>query len=436
MQAEILSVGTELLLGQIVNSNAAYLARRLSDIGIDLFRETTVGDNPERIGVAVSEAAGRADVVLITGGLGPTADDITSEAVARALGLKLVLDHASAEHIRSLLQRRGIPVLESHMKQALVPAGARIMPNPVGTAPGFIVDWQGRAICAMPGVPAEMEAMAEQTLWPELRRRCPTGVIRSRVLRFVGLGESSLEDLVKDLVAAQTNPTIAFLAKAGEAHLRLTAKSADAAEADGLLDSLEAAVRARAGQYLYGRDEETLEAAVGARLHAAGLTVGVAESCTGGLIGHRITQIPGSSDYFLGSLVTYSNQAKVAVLGVPEKVLAEHGAVSPPVAIAMAAGARRALGAAIAVSVTGIAGPGGGTPEKPVGLTYIGFSGPKGEECEEHRLGGTRDMIKMRAANAALSLLLRQVERLAGGARRRVGKPSANARLHSRQSGR
>jgi nicotinamide-nucleotide amidase len=419
MQAEIISVGTELLLGQIVNTNAAYLARRLADLGIDLFREVTVGDNLERIRAAVVEAAERADVVIMTGGLGPTADDITAGAVALAAGRELALDAASVEHIRCLLRRRNIPLLDTHLKQARIPAGARVMPNPVGTAPGFILEWNGKLVAALPGVPSEMEAMAEQSLWPELRHhaghlRSWSGMIRSRVLRFIGIGESSLEELVSDLVQAQTNPTIAFMAKMGEVHLRLTAKARDETEADTLLGALEREVRQRAGRFLYGRDEETLEAAVGARLRSAGLTLGVAESCTGGLIGHLITQVAGSSDYFLGSLVTYSDRAKIALLGVPEALLAEHGAVSEEAALAMARGARRALGADLAVSVTGIAGPSGGTARKSVGLVYIGAASRDGEKCEEHRLGGTREMVKTRAANAALSLILREAERLGG----------------------
>jgi len=410
----MLSVGTELLLGQIVNTNAAYLSRRLSEIGIDLFRQVAVGDNLERVRAAISEATDRADAVIITGGLGPTEDDITTQAVALALDRDLIADEDSARRIRSLLERRGIPVLDSHMKQARVPAGARALPNPVGTAPGFIVEHDRKLVCALPGVPAEMEAMAEGSLVPELRRRFPGATIRSRTLRFIGIGESSLEELVADLVAAQTNPTIAPLAHMGEVHLRLTAKAASAAEADVMLDELEAAVRDRAAHFMYGRDDESLELVVGKRLRAAGLTLGVAESCTGGLIGHRITQVPGSSDYFLGSLVAYANRAKTELLGVPEEALTEHGAVSEETALAMAAGARRALGSDLAVAVTGIAGPGGGSERKPVGLTYVGCSAPDGEKCEEYRLGGTRDMIKRRAANAALALALREAERLAG----------------------
>jgi nicotinamide-nucleotide amidase len=414
MQAEILSVGTELLLGQIANTNAVYLSRRLSEIGIDLFRQVSVGDNVERVRAAICEALARADVVVITGGLGPTADDVTTEAVALAVRRDLVADEASVSHIRSLLAARGIPLLDGHLKQARVPAGARIMPNPVGTAPGFILECAGRLLAAMPGVPAEMEAMAAASLWPELRRRAPAGVIRSRVLRFIGIGESSLEDLVADLVTAQSNPTIAPLAHLGEVHLRLTAKAADEHQAAAMLDDLEAAVRARAGGFLYGRDDESLEAALGARLRAAGLTLGIAESCTGGLIGHRITQIPGSSDYFLGSLVTYADQAKIELLGVPAAVLAEHGAVSEETARAMAAGVRRALGCDLALAVTGIAGPGGATERKPVGLTYVCLTGPQGATCEEHRLGGAREAVKWRASNAALALALRETERLAG----------------------
>lgn len=413
MRAEILSVGTELLLGQIVNANAAYLSRRLPDVGIDVYRHVTVGDNVERIRAAVRDGLNHADAVIVTGGLGPTADDVTSEAIALALNRELIFDESCARRIRSLLETRGIPVLDSHMKQARVPAGSRIMPNPVGSAPGFMVEEDGHVVCALPGVPREMEAMAEESLLPELRRLSPDSVIRSRVLRFVGIGESTLENLIGDLVAAQSNPTIALLACTGEVHVRLTAKAADADAAEAMLDPLEAAVRERAGGFMYGRDEESLEAAVGERLRAARLTLGAAESCTGGLIGHRITQVPGSSDYFLGSLVTYGNRAKVELLGVAETVLEEHGAVSEPTALAMAAGARRVLGSDVAVSVTGIAGPSGGTARKPVGLTYIGFCGPDGEKCEEHRFGGARDMIKSRAANAALALVLSEAERLA-----------------------
>lgn len=414
MHAEILSVGTELLLGQIVNTNAAYLSRRLSEIGIDLFRQVAVGDNLERIRAALLEALERAEVVVITGGLGPTADDLTAQAIAAALGRDLVLDEESAARIRCLLQSRGVTLLESHLKQARVPAGARILPNPIGTAPGFIVERDGRVVCALPGVPCEMEAIVEQSLLPQLRQRAPAATIRSRVLRFIGIGESALEALIADLVAAQSNPTIAPLAQMGEVHLRLTAKAPDPAEADRMLDRLEAAVRERAGDYIYGRDEDSLEAALGQRLRAANLTIGAAESCTGGLIGHRITQVPGSSDYFLGSVVAYSNAAKIALLGVPQQALAEHGAVSEAVALAMASGARRTLGCALAVSTTGIAGPGGATPGKPIGLTYVGFSGPSGDKCEKHLLAGSRDMIKWRAAGAALALALREAERLAG----------------------
>lgn len=413
MQAEILTVGTELLLGQIVNTNAVYLSRRLSEIGIDLFRQTSVGDNVERVRIAVGEALERADLVIVTGGLGPTADDVTTEAVALALGRELVTDEASATHLRAFLTQRGVPVLESHFKQARVPAGARVMPNPVGTAPGFIADAGGKAVATLPGVPAEMEAMFTSALLPELRRRASGAVIHSRVLRFVGIGESSLEDLVADLMAAQSNPTLAPLAHTGEVHLRLTAKAPSVAAAEVLLDELEARVRERAGAFLYGRDDETLEAALGARLRAAGWTLAAAESCTGGLIGHRITQVAGSSDYFRGSLVTYANQAKMDLLDVPEAVIGGHGAVSEETARAMAAGARRRLKADVAIAVTGIAGPDGGTADKPVGLVYMCFAGPDGDKCERHQLGGTRDMIKWRAATAALALALRETARQA-----------------------
>ena len=430
MQLELLSVGTELLLGEIVDTNAAYLADKLSELGINVYHKTTVGDNTERLAAALRISLARADAILATGGLGPTDDDITAAAIAQVAGLDLVEDEPTADSIRSFASKasfartasfarhRGRSLLDSLLKQAWVPKGAEVVPNPVGTAPGFI--WRGelpftdgsKTVIALPGVPAEMTAMAEQTVLPHLARLAApegAGVIVSRVLRLAGIGESQSEAEISDLIRAQTNPTIAPLAKLREVHLRITARAADRAAAETMIAPVEAEIRRRLGDHIYGADEDTLEAVLGAMLREAGLTVALAESCTGGLIGHRLTDVPGSSDYFLGSLVTYSNEAKVALLNVPEGTIREHGAVSPEVARAMAEGVRQPYGADIGLSVTGIAGPNGATPEKPVGLTYIGLAGAGETAAEEYRLRGTRVLLKERAAQIALYLLYRRL---------------------------
>jgi nicotinamide-nucleotide amidase len=410
MQLELLSVGTELLLGEIVDTNAAYLAEKLSELGINVFHKTTVGDNAERLAAALRISLARADVVLATGGLGPTDDDVTAAAIAQVAGVGLVEDEPTAEKIRSFARTRGLKLLDTLLKQARVPEGAQVVPNPVGTAPGFILGWGSKAVIALPGVPSEMTAMAEETVLPYLARRAsPEGaaLIVSRVLRLAGIGESQAEAEIADLIRAQTNPTIAPLAKRHEVHLRIAARAPDRAAAEAMIAPVEAEIRRRLGDRVYGADSEGLEAVLGRMLREAGLTLGVAESCTGGLIGHRLTNVPGSSDYFLGSLVTYSNEAKTALLAVPEEIIRRHGAVSAETARAMAEGVREACRSDVGLSVTGIAGPTGGTPSKPVGLTYVGIAEAGPAVAEEHRLRGNREMVKERAAQAALYLLYR-----------------------------
>jgi nicotinamide-nucleotide amidase len=413
MRLELLSVGTELLLGEIVDTNAAYLAEKLSELGINVFHKTTVGDNAERLAAALQISLARADVVLATGGLGPTDDDVTAAAIAQVAGVGLVEDEAAAEKIRSFGRERGLKLLDRLLKQARVPEGAQVVPNPVGTAPGLIVAWGSKTVIALPGVPSEMTAMAEETVLPYLARRASSegaSVIVSRVLRLAGMGESQAEAEIHDLILSQTNPTIAPLAKSREVHLRVAARAADRATAEAMIAPVEAEIRRRLGDHVYGADGEALEAVLGRMLREAGLTLGVAESCTGGLIGHRLTDIPGSSGFLLGSLVTYSDEAKIALLGVPEETIREHGAVSAETARAMAEGVREACRSDVGLSVTGIAGPTGGSPEKPVGLTYVGIAGAGPTAVEEHRLRGGRGMVKERAAQAALYLLYRTLK--------------------------
>ena len=421
MQVELLSVGTELLLGQIVDTNAAYLAGKLSELGVNVYHKTTVGDNAERLAAALRISLGRSDVVFATGGLGPTKDDITAAVVAHVMGVNLVEDQTSAAKIRSFARDRGLTLLDSLLKQAVVPEGAQVVPNPVGTAPGFISTRDGRTAIALPGVPTEMKAMAEQTVLPYLAARAAkeegAAVILSRTLRLAGIGESQAEAEIGDLIASQTNPTIAPYAKTYEVHLRVTARAASREAAESLIAPVEARIRDRLGSYIYGADEEGLEAVIGGMLRSAGLTLAAAESCTGGLIGHRITNVPGSSDYFLAGLTTYSNDSKTRLLGVPAELIATHGAVSPEVAVAMAEGVRRAVGADVGVSTTGIAGPGGATPTKPLGLVHIGLSDKAGNVSEELRLRGDRVMIKERAAQLALFLLYRGLKAREVGSR-------------------
>ncbi len=417
MRVELFSVGTELLLGEIVDTNAAYLAEKLSHLGIDVYHKTTVGDNAERLAAALRIALGRAEVVLATGGLGPTEDDVTAAVFAEVMGAELVPDEESAEKIRSFVRARGITLLESLLKQAQVPQGAQVVPNPVGTAPGFILTKDGKTVIALPGVPAEMRAMAEQTVLPYLAARhaaAGDAVLVTRTLRLVGLGESQAEAEILDLIHAQSNPTIAPYAKSMEVQFRLGAKAATAEAAAELIAPVEAEIRRRLGDHVYGADDETLEQQVGRRLRQAGETLAVAESCTGGLIGHHLTSVSGSSDYFLASLVTYDNSAKTALLGVPEEVLKAHGAVSPQTAQAMAEGVRQAVEADYGLAVTGVAGPTGGTEAKPVGLVFLALADADETVVEEQRLRGDRAMIKERAAQQALYLLYRRLQARAG----------------------
>lgn len=405
MRAEVISVGTELLLGQITDTNAVRLAQVLAEAGVDLFFKQTVGDNLARIQEAVRLALARADLVLMTGGLGPTEDDLTVEAVAGALGLPLHRDASVEEQIRAFFAARRRAAPESVYKQALIPAGAQVIPNRRGTAPGVVISHGGATVVIMPGVPVEMEGMVQDFLIPWLRARTGGVVIRSRVLKVTGLGESAVEEQIRDLLHLET-PTIAPYAKLGEVHLRLTAKGSPD-EVQRALAAGETAIRERLGHLVFAADEESLEEVTGRLLRAAGKTLAVAESCTGGLIGDRLTNVPGSSAYFLHGVVAYSNAAKVALLGVALELLERHGAVSAPVALAMARGVQRQAGSDLALGVTGIAGPTGSTAEKPVGLVYGALVDREEEKVQEWRFGAEagRRGIKYLASQAALNLL-------------------------------
>jgi nicotinamide-nucleotide amidase len=408
MVAEILSVGTELLLGQIVDTNAAYLARILSALGIDLYHKTTVGDNAGRVEEALRLAVSRADLILTSGGLGPTQDDLTKESIAAVFDEELVMDEPSLVTLEGFFARRGVPMPERNRKQALIYRSGRPIPNPNGTAPGALLEKNGKIVISLPGPPRELVPMVENSVIPYLSERLGAGrvVLHSRILRFIGIGESALEERVEDLLAG-TNPTVAPLAHVGEVHLRLTARAANLEAAQALIAPVEREIRERLGDRVYGVDDESLEEAVVHALAKRGLTVAVAESCTGGLLGARLTNVPGASAVLRGGVISYSNEAKRDLLGVPSELLSRWGAVSGPVAEAMAEGARRVLAADLGISITGIAGPEGGTPEKPVGLVYVGFADARGARSSRHDFIGQRADIRARAVTTALDRLRR-----------------------------
>ncbi len=405
MRAEIVSVGTELLLGQIVDTNAAYLARQLSEVGVLVYRRTTVGDNMERLVTALRKALDESDAVITIGGLGPTMDDITRDGLAIALDDTLHRDETIAAGLRVFFESRGMPLLESNLRQAMVPAHGQAIENPNGTAPGLLFEKDGKIGIALPGPPNEFIPMVDDFVLPYLRRKTGNvGTIRSLVLRVAGVGESLVEETIKDLMQ-DANPTVAPYAKVGEVHLRVTAKSDTAEEADNLIAERAKLVRARLGDAVYGENDAPLENAVVAVLKQRNQTLSTAESCTGGLVAQRITDVAGSSAVFLGGVVAYSNAAKTDLVGVPVELISRVGAVSPEVGQALAVGARERFGSDYGIGITGIAGPDGGTAEKPVGLVYIAVADAGGGDVEKVNYIGSRSIVRHRASQTALNML-------------------------------
>ena len=407
MIAELLFIGTELLLGQILNTNAQYLSQRLAAIGVDVYRQTVVGDNFGRVEACVSEALGRSDILITSGGLGPTADDLTREAVARALGLPLVTDSQTLHSIERFFAERSRPMTPNNAKQALLPAGGQMIPNPRGTAPGVYVEHHGKKIAMLPGPPHELVPMFEQAIVPRLTAGCQAQTIVSRVLHLCGIGESDLETRVRDLIDAQGETTIAPLASLGEVKLRLTTKADSQELALRRMAPIEEEIRRRLGRHVYGMDGETLAQATAALLIRSGFRLGLAESCTGGMLAAELTGQPGISAAFPGGVVAYADATKSALLGVPKGLLRRHGAVSAQVCGAMARGIQARLGADFGLAITGIAGPEGGTPAKPVGLVYIGLAASSPDELviQQHRFLGDRSMVRARAVRQALVML-------------------------------
>lgn len=405
MTVEIICVGTELLLGNIVNTNAAFLAEKCAALGLSSYFQIVVGDNRERLIQTIKTALKRADIVILSGGLGPTGDDLTKEAAAEAFGRLLVEDEKSRRQIETYFAQRGIMPTENNWKQALIPEGAKAIPNKNGTAPGIIMEENGKYAVLLPGPPGELKPMFTDSVMPYLRT-LEDDVIESVTVKVVGIGESRAETMVSDLMENQSNPTIAPYAKTGEVHFRITARAGGSKEAQELIAPVAKELEKRFGSHIYTMEEDvTLEKAVTDLLAEKNWTIATAESCTGGLLAARLVNVPGVSKVFHAGFVTYADEAKQSLIGVKKETLEQFGAVSRQTAGEMAVGAAKAAGADVAVSITGIAGPDGGTKEKPVGLVYIGCYVDGQVRVEEYHFTGSRLKIRESVVASALVLL-------------------------------
>ena len=387
MKTAILTVGTEILFGQIVNTNAAYLSRELNNLGFDVMYHYSVGDNPKRLLELIHLAFRDCDMIITTGGLGPTQDDLTKETIAKAMGERIVVSDMAMEALKSHYRKSERPMTENNLKQAYMPESAEVLPNDQGTAPGFWLEKDGKIIVSMPGPPREMTNMFSKEVMPRLRS-LQDSVIHYRILRTFGLGESKMETVLLPLIDEQTDPTIATYAKEGETSLRIASKRATLQEAKKAVDDMSQRVMDIIGEYVYSQDNEDLKDVVGRLLISKNITVSCAESCTGGLFAGTLTDIPGISCVFDRGIVTYSNKAKMEELGVKEDTLETFGAVSSQTAAEMAQGLAEKTGSDLCISVTGIAGPDGGSLQKPVGTAYVGI-----------RWKGNTEMIKIQRRN-------------------------------------
>ena len=407
MNFEIISIGTEILLGQIVNTNARDISRLLSELGMNVYYTTVVGDNPERLKEALEIACKRADGIITTGGLGPTEDDLSKETIAEFCGLKCVTHKESKRRLIDYFEKQSKYMPQNNLKQADMPEGCIVLKNDFGTAPGAIIESDKATIIMLPGPPSEMKPMLLNEVRPYLEKFAD-GVIRSKVLHVFGIGESAAEEKVKSLIDNQTNPTIAPYAKTGETEFRVTAKAKNPRDAEALLKPTLDKLYGLLGDYIYAEGgDASLQKTVVSLLCEHKKTVTFAESCTGGLLAKKITDVPGSSECFNCSYVTYSNGQKEKILGVSRRTLDEYGAVSPQTALEMCRGAKNVSGADIAISVTGIAGPGGGTPDKPVGLVYIGICTDSVWESKKLILNGSRQNVRERTSLYALDAVRR-----------------------------
>ena len=406
MIVELISVGTELLLGNIVNTNAAFLSEKCAQLGLSLYYQTVVGDNPERLEETLKTALGRSDVVILGGGLGPTQDDLTKETAAKVLGKELVEDAHTRKRIQGFFDVRCVgEITDNNWKQALVPEGSMVVDNDNGTAPGIIMEEKGKIVILLPGPPNEMIPMFQKDIFPYLNKKQPE-VIISEMIKICGIGESKAETMVKDLIGGQSNPTIATYAKTGEVHIRVTANAGDRKSAMKLIKPMVKELKNRFGNNIYTTEEETtLEKSVVDLALANKLTITCAESCTGGMLSARLVNVPGISEVYKNGVVTYANKAKRRLLGVKKSTLQKYGAVSEKTAEEMAKGAAVMFKADVAAAVTGIAGPEGGTAEKPVGLVYIACRVKGKTTVRRYQFSGNRNKVRESAVAAALALM-------------------------------
>jgi nicotinamide-nucleotide amidase len=408
LKAEIIAIGSELLTPHRTDTNSLWLTERLNSIGISLQQKTIVGDEEARLEEAVRDALRRSDVIISTGGLGPTEDDITRKVFARVSGRQLMLDYEVLEQIRERFSSRNLQMTPNNERQALIPRGAMVLPNPNGSAPGVRMDQDGRLIVLLPGPPRENQPMFNDYIMPELEKLSRGQRIAKRLLKVTGLGESALDDMISAIYTPYTNPQTTILFTDSEIEIHLTATAETIARAEEIVDELADKLEEKLGDHVYTTTGERLESVIGDRLLLKRYTIATAESCTGGLIAERITTVPGASNYFVGSIVSYKEEAKTALLGVPRELIESRGAVSGEVAEAMARGVKERTGATIGLSVTGVAGPGGGTEAVPVGTVYIGLADDIMTSNRRLILPGDRHLIRWRASTAALEMVRRR----------------------------
>lgn len=409
MTVELICVGTELLLGNIVNTNAAYMSEKCAMLGLSMYYQSVVGDNPVRLEELLQTAQKRSDVIILCGGLGPTQDDLTKETAAKVMGKSLVEDERARQEIEAFLSKRGRKITENNWKQALVPEGSKVLYNPNGTAPGIIMEDGNTKMILLPGPPNELIPMFEEQVYPYLNKLQPE-IICSKMVKLCGIGESAAETEILDLIEKQDNPTVAPYAKTGEVHLRLTARAETEEKAFSMIEPLEQELQNRFGSLIYtDKEEVTLEMAVAKLLSENHLAVTTAESCTGGLLAGRLINVPGISENLKEGYITYSNEAKEKLLGVSRETLEKYGAVSEETVVEMAVGGAKAANADVCVSVSGIAGPDGGTEEKPVGLVYM-CCYCKGKTYTERNIyTGNRSKVREYAVASALTLLRKTI---------------------------
>ncbi len=407
MRAELIFTGSEILMGHILNSHSQYLGKRLSEIGIDVAYHITVGDDRKRIEQVIRQAIDRCDLIITTGGLGPTTDDLTSEALASVLGVPMVLDQLSMDKIKDTFEKRGMKLTHSVSKEACLPDGSVVLANTRGTAPGALIEKDSKIIVMLPGPPNELTEMFETSVVPYLKKKAVSGAVtRYKVYKLTGISESAVQDLLADL-GGQGNPGIAYVAKPGEMQVRISAYAGSSEKAEKMLSSFSDKVRCRLEENLIGCDQEVLEEVVGKLMIEKGLTIGLAESCTGGLIAAKLTDIPGSSRYFRGGIVSYSNEMKIKSLGVSALTIEQYSEYSEETAVAMAEGIRILAGTDLGLATTGIAGPGEITAAAPVGMVYIALATPQGTLCNKYRFPGSRMSVRQGALNAGLNMVRR-----------------------------